>query len=379
MLFFPSPPQTDSLATLRTEVRAFLTDQRARSEFDPVSSGWMVYDRKFSQACGARGYIGIAWPEMYGGGGLTQLERYVVVEELLAAGAPLGAHWVTDRQSGPQIIKYGTEKLREELLPRMARGEVCFAIGMSEPDSGSDLASIRSAAVKDGNGWRLNGRKIWTTNGHRADYMIGLFRTDPRLEAQRHRGMTQFVVDLTSRGVSRRPIEDLNGEDDFSEITFDDVFVPDINVLGEPGSGWELVMGELAYERSGPERFLSVYPLLQQAIEAGAEAFDGGSASALGRLVARIAILRQMSLSISGRIAAGDLPALEAALVKDMGNRFEQEIPEALRTLGVPPAFIGSGLQSKLAAAVIAAPSFTLRGGTPEILRGIIARGLGLR
>jgi alkylation response protein AidB-like acyl-CoA dehydrogenase len=323
MLFFPSPPQTDSLATLRTEVRAFLTDQRARSEFDPVSSGWMVYDRKFSQACGARGYIGIAWPEMYGGGGLTQLERYVVVEELLAAGAPLGAHWVTDRQSGPQII--------------------------------------------------------WTTNGHRADYMIGLFRTDPRLEAQRHRGMTQFVVDLTSRGVSRRPIEDLNGEDDFSEITFDDVFVPDINVLGEPGSGWELVMGELAYERSGPERFLSVYPLLQQAIEAGAEAFDGGSASALGRLVARIAILRQMSLSISGRIAAGDLPALEAALVKDMGNRFEQEIPEALRTLGVPPAFIGSGLQSKLAAAVIAAPSFTLRGGTPEILRGIIARGLGLR
>jgi alkylation response protein AidB-like acyl-CoA dehydrogenase len=304
----------------------------------------------------------------------------VVAEELLAAGAPLGAHWITDRQSGPQIIKHGTESLRRELLPRMVRGEVCFAIGMSEPDSGSDLASIRSSAAKESDGWRLNGRKIWTTNGHLADYMIGLFRTEPRKETARHQGMTQFVVDLTAQGVSRRPIEDLAGGEDFSEITFDDVFVPEGNVLGKPGEGWKLVMDELAYERSGPERFLSVFPLLRQAIEREASVFSESSAAKLGRLIAHVAILREMSLSIAGQIASGNLPSLEAALVKDMGNRHEREVPEVLRLVAnLAPAFTGNDLRSNLAAAILAAPSFTLRGGTPEVLRGIIARGLGLR
>ena len=377
---FPALEETDDQSRLRAEVRAFAQDQRNSLLYSPVSSGWMVFNREFSRSCGAKGYIGIAWPKAYGGAGKTQVERYVVAEELLAAGAPLGAHWITDRQSGPQIIKHGTESLRHELLPRMVRGEVCFAIGMSEPDSGSDLASIRSSAAKERDGWRLNGRKIWTTNGHLADYMIGLFRTEPRTETARHQGMTQFVVDLTAQGVSRRPIEDLAGGEDFSEITFDDVFVPEGNVLGKPGEGWKLVMDELAYERSGPERFLSVFPLLRQAIEREASVFSESSAAKLGRLGAHVAILREMSLSIAGQIASGILPSLEAALVKDMGNRHEREVPEALRLVAnLAPAFVGNDLRSNLAAAILAAPSFTLRGGTPEVLRGIIARGLGLR
>lgn len=377
---FPALEVTDDLSRLRAEVRAFAQDQRKSLPYSPVSSGWMVFNREFSRSCGAKGYIGIAWPKAYGGAGKTQVERYVVAEELLAAGAPLGAHWITDRQSGPQIIKHGTESLRHELLPRMVRGEVCFAIGMSEPDSGSDLASIRSSAVKERDGWRLNGRKIWTTNGHLADYMIGLFRTEPRTETARHQGMTQFVVDLTGQGVSRRPIEDLAGGEDFSEITFDDVFVPEGNVLGKPGEGWKLVMDELAYERSGPERFLSVFPLLRQAIEGEASVASESSAAKLGRLVAHVAILREMSLSIAGQMASGILPSLEAALVKDMGNRHEREVPEVLRLVAnLAPALAGNDLRSNLAAAILAAPSFTLRGGTPEVLRGIIARGLGLR
>jgi alkylation response protein AidB-like acyl-CoA dehydrogenase len=377
---FPALEVTNDLSRLRAEVRAFAQDQRKSLPYSPVSSGWMVFNREFSRSCGANGYIGIAWPKAYGGAGKTQIERYVVAEELLAAGAPLGAHWITDRQSGPQIIKHGSETLRHELLPRMVRGEVCFAIGMSEPDSGSDLASIRSSAVKERDGWLLNGRKIWTTNGHLADYMIGLFRTEPRTETARHQGMTQFVVDLTGQGVSRRPIEDLAGGEDFSEITFDDVFVPDGNVLGKPGEGWKLVMDELAYERSGPERFLSVFPLLRQAIEGEASVASESSAANLGRLVAHVAILREMSLSIAGQMASGILPSLEAALVKDMGNRHEREVPEVLRLVAnLAPALAGNDLRSNLAAAILAAPSFTLRGGTPEVLRGIIARGLGLR
>ena len=303
-----------------------------------------------------------------------------MVEEMLAAGAPVGAHWVADRQSGPQIIKHGSEILRREVLPRIVRGEICFAIGMSEPDSGSDLASIRSAATKVDGGWQLNGRKIWTTNGHRADYLIGLFRTEPRKDDARHKGMTQFVINLTAPGITRKPIEDLAGNEDLSEITFDDVFVPDSHVMGQPGSGWQLVTGELAYERSGPERFLSVFALLQQSIEKEAKAGGKEAAAKLGRLVAHIAIMRQMSLSIAGRIAAGEAPALEAALVKDMGNAHEREVPEILRTLpGFSPVIAGDLVRSNLSAATLAAPSFTLRGGTPEVLRGIIARGLGLR
>jgi len=377
---FPAAPVGPELSEVRREVRRFLKEQLDRAAFTPVTSGWTVFDRDFSRACGERGYIGMTWPKEYGGGGRSQLERYVMVEEMLAAGAPVGAHWVADRQSGPQIIKHGSEILRREVLPRIVRGEICFAIGMSEPDSGSDLASIRSAATKVDGGWQLNGRKIWTTNGHRADYLIGLFRTEPRKDDARHKGMTQFVINLTAPGITRKPIEDLAGNEDLSEITFDDVFVPDSHVMGQPGSGWQLVTGELAYERSGPERFLSVFALLQQSIEKEAKAGGKEAAAKLGRLVAHIAIMRQMSLSIAGRIAAGEAPALEAALVKDMGNAHEREVPEILRTLpGFSPVIAGDLVRSNLSAATLAAPSFTLRGGTPEVLRGIIARGLGLR
>ena len=289
---FPAAPLGPELSEVRLEVRRFLKEQLDRSAFTPVTSGWTVFNRDFSRACGEHGYIGMTWPKEYGGGGKSQLERYVMVEEMLAAGAPVGLHWVADRQSGPQIIKHGSEILRREVLPRIVRGEICFAIGMSEPDSGSDLASIRSAATKVDGGWRLNGRKIWTTNGHRADYLIGLFRTEPRQDDARHKGMTQFVVNLTAPGITRKPIEDLTGNEDLSEITFDDVFVPDSHVMGQPGSGWQLVTGELAYERSGPERFLSVFALLQQSIEKEARAGSKEAAAKLGRLVAHIAIMR---------------------------------------------------------------------------------------
>jgi alkylation response protein AidB-like acyl-CoA dehydrogenase len=260
----------------------------------------------------------------------------------------------------------------------MAKGELCFAIGMSEPDSGSDLASISSRAEKVDGGWRLDGRKIWTTNGHRADYMIGLFRTQPR-SAVRHEGMSQFVVDLSSDGISRRPIRDMCGAEDFSEIAFDSVFVPDDHVLGSAGEGWKLVTGELAFERSGPERFLSVFPVFAKALET-LELFEDAQYD-FGRLIAHLAVLRQLSLSVASRLSDGsDDLALEAALVKDMGNAHEQEITEVLRRhMRRIPARDGDDTQTLLAEAILTAPSITLRGGTPEVLKGILAKGLGLR
>jgi alkylation response protein AidB-like acyl-CoA dehydrogenase len=365
---------------LRARVRAFLAGQRAAGTFEPRCSGWTVFDRAFSRACGEAGLIGLAWPKRFGGQERSTLERYVVVEELLAAGAPVGAHWIADRQSGPQILRHGTPALQQAVLPGIVRGELAFAIGMSEPDSGSDLASIRSRATRVDGGWRLSGRKIWTTGGHVADWMIGLFRTEPADPQRRHAGMTQFAVDLRTPGIERRPIRNIAGRDDFAEIAFDDAFVPDAQVLGAPGDGWRLVTGELAFERSGPERFLSVFPLLVAALRA--PLVDAPAARAeLGRSVAQLAALRRMALSVAAKLDAGEDPATEAALVKDLGNALEREIPERLRALRVtePASPRARAYRAMLADTIVDATSYTLRGGTPEVLRGMIARGLGLR
>jgi acyl-CoA dehydrogenase len=374
------PEITVSMRELRLRTRQFLTDEIDSGSFRPRCSGWQVFDSGFSLRCAARGYIGMTIPKELGGHGRRFLERYVVVEEMLAAGAPVGAHWIADRQSGPQIARHGSEELRRAILPGITAGRIHFAIGMSEPNAGSDLAGIRSHASAGDGGWILNGRKIWTTNGHLATHMIGLFRTQPRDEKRRHIGMTQFVVDLSSSGVSRRPIADMTGNADFSEITFDNVFVPEPYVLGSPGDGWNLVMGELAYERSGPERLLSVMPLLRAVIPGLRDSRSDAARREIGRLVARIATLRQLSFAVAAKLDAGQTPGTEAAMAKDLGNQLESELPAALRRVDPRrPDFHGDEYQRLLAEALLQSPSITLRGGTPEILRGVIARGLGLR
>jgi alkylation response protein AidB-like acyl-CoA dehydrogenase len=380
-LAFESVDLPPAAHALRERVRGFLREQRARGAYVPRCSGWTVFDREFTRACGQAGLIGLTWPKRWGGQERSTLERYVVVEELLAAGAPVGAHWIADRQSGPQILRHGTGALQAEVLPGIVRGETTFAIGMSEPDSGSDLASIRSRATRVDGGWRLDGRKIWTTGGHLADWMIGLFRSEPADAQRRHAGMTQFAVRLESPGVERRPIRNLCGRDDFAEITFDGVFVPDAHVLGTPGDGWRLVTGELAFERSGPERFLSVFPLLVECLRAGPRDDTPAARIELGRAVAHLAALRRMALSVAAKLDAGEDPATEAALLKDLGNALEREIPERLRSIRLvePASEAARAFRALLDDTIADATSYTLRGGTPEVLRGMIARGLGLR
>ena len=312
--------------------------------------------------------------------GASPLERYVVTEELLAAGAPVAAHWVADRQIGPTLMRFGTEEQRRRYLPGIAAGEVYFGIGMSEPDSGSDLASVRTKAERVDGGWALTGTKVWTSGAHRARAFFALARTAPRDEAHRHAGLSQFIVELSSPGVTIRPIPLLTGAHHFNEVVFDGVFVPDTMVLGEIGSGWHQVTSELAFERSGPERFLSTYPLLAALVgELGGA--DRGARREVGALVTRLWTLRRMSLAIAGALASGAAPELAAAVVKDLGTRYENEIIDAARLLVAIPPDPGAegGFARLLADAVLHAPGFTLRGGTNEVLRGIVARGLGLR
>jgi alkylation response protein AidB-like acyl-CoA dehydrogenase len=371
------PPEAQSL---RAEVREFLREALDGMSSSKRALSWGGFDREFSRQLGARGWIGMMWPKKYGGHERTALERYVVLEECLAAGAPVSAHWVADRQSGPLLLRFGTEEQRQRFLPRIAKGELAFAIGMSEPDSGSDLASIRTRAEHVEGGYRVNGTKIWTSNAHISDYAIALFRTKV-VPDKKHEGLSQFLVDLKSPGIRIRPIIDLAGAHHFNEVHFENAFVPDDMLVGKEGEGWRQVSTELAFERSGPERYLSSIRLIMELIREVGREPDERAAVVIGRLTAHLVTLRQMSLSVAGMLQAGQNPNLEAAVVKDVGTSFEQEIPETVHALlGVEPR-LGSGSQFErtLGYLVQHAPSFSLRGGTREILRGIIARGLGLR
>ncbi len=372
----------DTLAPLRAQVRGFLRAECAPFTAAHRSNSWNAFDPEFSAKLGARGWLGMTLPKAYGGHERSALERYVVVEEVLAAGAPTGFHWVADRQSGPLIARYGTEEQKTTILPKITAGEACFCIGMSEPNSGSDLASLRTRAVRTDAGWVVNGQKIWTSHAHQADYMIALFRTDPAA-ASKHEGLSQFLIDLrVAEGITRRPIKDLTGRAMFNEVFFEDALLPHDALVGTEGSGWKQVVEELAFERSGPERYLSCYVLLTQLIDVVKDSASATTLQKIGSQIALVAALRNMSLSVAGMLNDGKDPSLQASIVKDVGCSFEQGLPGlAQKLIDLEPTLAGHGIgyQQVLGNLTQIAPSFSLRGGTPEILRGIIARGLGLR
>ena len=374
------PPECD---TLRAEVRAFLAKEIAAGTFDPHQAAHGdSYNRAFSRRVGAKGWIGMTWPKRYGGHERTQLERYVVTEEFRVANAPSHLHFVADRQSGPILLKYAPEHVKNDVLPRICRGELCFSIGMSEPGSGSDLFAAKTKATKADGGWRINGSKIWTTSAQVADYMLALFRTSPPTKENRRHGLTQFLVDMKTPGIEVNPINQMTGKAGFNEVVFDDVFVPDDYVMGEIDGAWKQATSELAYERSGPERFLETFYVLLELIRVLGPKPDLRSAEGLGRLVAQLHTLRRMSVSVAGMLQAGKEPVVEGSIVKDLGTIWEQKLPGRVRELAAflePEILNRATLEDQLAFATMIAPKLTIQGGTTEILRGIIARGLGLR
>jgi alkylation response protein AidB-like acyl-CoA dehydrogenase len=369
------------LRELRLRVRAFLEAEVARGAFRPAADAWMSgVDIGFSRRLAERGWVGMTIPTEYGGPGRSALERYVVTEELLAAGAPVGAHWIADRQMAPSILRNGTEQQKRAYLPKIATAQALFSIGMSEPDAGSDLASVRTRARLTEEGWRLSGTKLWTSIAHIATAMIILARTDDPVDADgqpsRHAGLSQFIVDLPNPGIRVSPVITIDGAHHFNEVVFDDALIPESALLGKRGDGWRQVTAELGNERSGPERILSTMPVLT----AWASGRPRGEAARddLGRLAARAAVLRQLSAAVAGELDRGGNPATHAALVKDLGTRFESEVAEVVSAhVGVGAEPLGSGpLQALVGQATLHVPVFTLRGGTTEVLRGIVAKDL---
>jgi alkylation response protein AidB-like acyl-CoA dehydrogenase len=365
--------------SLRHEVREFLASELP-PDHRPALGFAGRHDPAFSRTLAARGWVGMAIPPEYGGHGRSAVDRFIVAEELLAAGAPVGAHFVADRQTAPTLLHYGTEEQRKRFLPGIAAGEIYFSLGMSEPDSGSDLASVRTRATRVEGGWTVTGTKVWTSEAHNNHFFAVLCRTSAMEEGNKHAGLSQLIVDLRAPGVTISPIPYLDGSHHFNEVALEDVFVPDDLVLGEIGSGWKQVTSELAYERSGPDRWLSTFPVLREFVREGAgPVVADDDATVIGRFAARFWAIRQMSLSVARALDGGEAPAIEAALVKEIGTRFEQDLVEALRLAAEtePDQGSGSRFQELLAEAVLTSPSYTLRGGTTEILRSVAAKGLG--
>ena len=356
------------LAELRRQVRQLCTRWRDEGRYQPRPDAWLrSFDPAFSRALAERGWLGMTWPREVGGAGRSNLARLVLTEELLRAGAPVAAHWIGDRQIGPSILRHGTTELREEVLPGIAAGESVFCLGMSEPEAGSDLAAVRTTASRVAGGWSLNGRKIWTSHAHHATHAYVLARTE-RAESK-HEGLTEFVVDMPTSGITVSPIVDMAGSHHFNEVVFEDAFVPERRVIGAVGNGWRQVTEQLAYERGGPERVLSTYPVLELLLEHGREHDDDGLVVEVGELVARLGTLRSLCVDIARALDAGEAPVRSAATLKYLGTAFERDVLERARNvLGFVTA------DSVLGEAILASPGFSIRGGSSEVLLSILAK-----
>jgi alkylation response protein AidB-like acyl-CoA dehydrogenase len=357
-----------TVAALRAQVRELTDRWLADGRYTPRSDCWLrSFDLGFSRELAARNLIGLTWPTEFGGAGLDARARLAVTEELLRAGAPVAAHWIGDRQIGPTILRHGTPELQRELLPGIVAAEYLFCLGMSEPEAGSDLAAVRTTATKVDGGWRVNGRKTWTSQAHHATHAYLLARTDP--SGRKHEGLSEFIVDMAAHGVEVSPIWDMSGEHHFNEMSFTDVFVPEHRLIGKAGNGWRQVIEQLSFERGGPERVLSTYPLLREVIRHLRDSRDDRFDGELGDLIARLSTLRRQCAEIAEALDADRAPVTEAAGLKYLGTDFEVDVIEFARRVGLPRS-----RDCALAQALSASPGFSIRGGSSDVLLSIIAK-----
>jgi alkylation response protein AidB-like acyl-CoA dehydrogenase len=370
---------TTDIREIRATVRDLVARWKQEHRLTTACDSWLrSYDPAFSREMGRLGLIGVTWPEAVGGAGKAGITRLAVTEELLRVGAPVAGHWIADRQIGPSILRHGSEAAKAKYLPGIASGEMVFCLGMSETESGSDLASVRTAATRVDGGWIVTGRKVWTSQAHHATHAYVLARTEKT--AVKHEGLSEFIVDMSDPGVEVRPIYDLAGEHHFNEVTFDAVKVNDDHVLGAIGGGWKQVTSQLSLERGGIERVLSTYPLLAGALEHLRDSGElhRGDATLAGEMLARLGALRAMAVRVALDIDAGGSPVVSAAVLKDLGTAFENDVIEFARTIVDAEADPRSAdVEGLLAGGILASPGFTIRGGTSEVLQTLISRGVG--
>jgi len=255
---------TPEQVRLREDARQFAADAVAR--FGRHNDSWINgYSDELAIELAERGWIGLTWPVEHGGGGRPPIDRLIIGEELIAAGAPIAAMWFADRQMGPSLISYGRPDQQEEFLPGMLSGETTWCIGMSEPNAGSDLASLKTQAVRDGDEYVINGQKIWTSFGLVADHCYVICRTTT--VGPPHQGISEIIVPMSTAGVEARPIKDMTTNEHFSEVFFTDVRVPVTNLVGIEGNAFKQTMTQLEHERGGIDRLVSNEALYRMAVD----------------------------------------------------------------------------------------------------------------
>jgi alkylation response protein AidB-like acyl-CoA dehydrogenase len=368
------------LVALREEAAALAAEWAGRTDptkvpdpmgttFGVPEDSWLIgTSRSFSLELAERGWIGMTWPVEEGGHGRTPLERFAVYEALIAGGAPVATSWFADRPIGPTLLQFGTAEQRRRFLPEIVAGRSAWSIGMSEPDAGSDVASIATRAVRDGDDWVVTGAKVWTSGAAEADWCYLIARTDP--DAPPHRGLSELIVDLRSPGVEIRPIVDATGNAHFCEVRYDEVRVPAENLVGIENDSFRQVMRQMEHERGGIDRLVSnraLYDLVRPLADTSdrrmrVELAEIESMYRIGRLL----VLREV---------LGQAPQGFSAVTKTVCTEFEQRVADVCCRIAGADAL----LWDRVSRNACYAPAYTIMGGTTEILRNIVGeRILGL-
>jgi alkylation response protein AidB-like acyl-CoA dehydrogenase len=357
----------DDIQALSDEAQA--VGRAATEQLDIKEDSWLRgMSREFPLELAARGWLGMTWPTEFGGGGRSALERFVVFEALIAEGAPMAAIWFSDRQIGPTLLQFGSPMQQERFLPDLVSGTSMWCVGMSEPDAGSDVASLRTRAERQGGRWIINGQKVWTSGAHDSDWLYLIARSDA--EAPKHKGLSEFLVDMSAPGIEVRTIKDMSRDEHFCEVHFTDVEVPAEMMVGTENDAFRQIMRQMEHERGGIDRlesnrrlYLDVmpsadrdHPVIRQQI----------ATLETGYRIGRIMVLREV---------LGEAPPGWSSVTKTWCTEFEQRVADFI----VTAAGMDATLWGRVARNLCYAPGYTIMGGTTQILRNIIGeRVLGL-
>jgi alkylation response protein AidB-like acyl-CoA dehydrogenase len=382
---------TPAQEEFRAEVRSFLEQEIEQGLWEPEMDAWIMgYDPEFTKRLSKKGWIGLTWPKEYGGAGRSFVDRVILTEELLRYGAPAACHWFADRQIGGAVLKHGTDEQKKEVLPKIIKGEMYVGLGMSEPEAGCDLVSLKTRAILKDGVYVVDGGKTWTSGGKHMNWLYLLARTDP--EAPKHKGISEFVIPINLPGITTGVIKDITGGEHWNEVFFDSVKVDPKYLIGKVNGGWGQVMEQLAYERSGMERLMANYPVYDAVIKYVKETKKDG------KLLADDPLIRQKLAQIKVEFEVGRIfmyrvalvmdenrsPEWEASMSKAYSTAFEQRLAiTSLEILG-PYGQLKHGskyvkLHGHALHSYLSSKGYSLQAGSTEILKNILAqRKLGL-
>jgi len=384
---------TEEQEQFRKEVRDFLEGEIKAGAFKPSCDAWIQgYSPEFTKKVAKKGWIGLNWPKEYGGQGKSHIDRLILTEEMLRYGAPAACHWFADRQIGGGILRFGNEEQKRKILPKIIAGEAYVGLGLSEPEAGSDLASLRTKATESGDEYIIDGQKMWTSCGVFMNMIYVVARTDSNPETPKARGISEFVFDTNLPGITITPTIDITGSTAWAEVFFDGVRIPKSCLIGVKNRGFNQVLNALDYERAGLERLMGNYPLFDAILQFVKETMWGGKyiskdpvvRQKLAQLRTEFEIGRLLTYQVVMVMEEGKAPNVEAAKAKSYSTAFEQHLASlAIEILGQYGQLLG---ESKYAPILGMAPhsflgskGYSLQAGATEVLRNIIAtRGLGL-